>query len=65
MKWWGWWRRDPNGAAHAAAEQQAKLRRDQRMTPVYEQLARVMADLPADELAERVRRAMTVNRRLT
>jgi hypothetical protein len=55
-----WWRRDRNGAAKAAAEQEAKLRAAQRMTPVYERLADALADLPAEELADRVRRALTV-----
>jgi hypothetical protein len=30
------------------------------MTPVYERLADAIADLPAEELAERVRRALTL-----
>lgn len=58
MRWR--WRRERNGAAHAAAEQEAKLRAAQRMTPVYERLADAIADLPAEELAERVRRALTL-----
>lgn len=58
MKWP--WRRDRNGAAKAAAEEEAKLRKEQRMTPVYERLAGAIADLPADELTERMRRAFTV-----
>lgn len=55
-----WWRRDRNGAAKAAAEQEAKLRKEQRETPIYERLAGAMADLPAEELAERLRRALSV-----
>lgn len=58
MKWP--WQRDRNGAAKAAADEEAKLRKDQRMTPVYERLAPVLAELPAEELAERLRRAMQV-----
>ncbi len=54
------WRRERNGAAKAAAEELAKLRKAQRETPVYERLAGAIADLPAEELADRVRRALTV-----
>jgi hypothetical protein len=61
VRWW--WRRKPtNGTAHARAEQEAKLRAAQRMTPVYEQWAERIADLPADELAARMRLAMTIVR---
>ena len=65
-----WWRRkrEHNGEvakAHAEAdrqrrlreEQEAKLRRDQRMTPLYERMADSLAELPDDEFAERVARA--------
>ena len=60
---WRWWRREPNGAAAAAAEQVAKLRRAQRATPHVERMADVIAELPAEELAERLRAAMTIRRR--
>lgn len=53
---WLWWR-DRNGAAKARAEAEAKLRATQRLTPVYEQMARHMADLPDDEFAARVSQA--------
>lgn len=55
-----WWRRDRNGAAKAAAEQEAKLRKEQRETPIYERLAGAVAELPAEELAERLRKALSV-----
>lgn len=54
---WRWWRRTPNGAAKAAAEAEARLRATQRLTPVYEQMARHLADLPDDEFAARVSQA--------
>lgn len=57
MRWWP--RRRRNGDAQAAAEQQAKLRSAQRMTPVYERLAPLVADLPPEELATRLRDALT------
>lgn len=60
MKWWPHKTRD--GDAKAAAEQEAKLRAAQRMTPVYERLADLVADLPAEELAARLRQAMTIAR---
>lgn len=56
---WRWWRRDPNGAARAAADAQARLRATARMTPVYEQWAPIIADLSDEELARRLRLAMT------
>lgn len=58
---WLWWR--ANGEAkreRAAAE--AKLRAVKRQTPTYERLADSIADLPADELADRLRRALMVRR---
>ena len=48
---WRWWRRDPNGAAAAAAEQVAKLHRAQRATPHVERMAQVLAD---DEMRQRI-----------
>lgn len=56
------WRRDRsgNGGKRARIEQEALLRSAERMTPIYEKLADVIADLPAEELADRMRRAMTV-----
>lgn len=60
MMWWR--RRTPNGTAKARAEQEAKLRAAERMTPVYEQWAERIADLPAEELAARLRLAMTIVR---
>lgn len=60
---WRWWRRQPNGAAKAAAEAEAKLRNVQRLTPMYERMAERMAELPDDEFAERV--AQAFRRRLT
>lgn len=59
---WRWWRREPNGAAAAAAVETAKLRAAQRTSAHVERMAEVLADLPAEELAERLRRAMTVRR---
>lgn len=55
MRWWP--RRRRNGDARAAAEQEAKLRAAQRMTPVYEKLAPLVADLSDEEFAERVAKA--------
>lgn len=59
MTWWSRWRRrSPNGsAARAAAESTARLNAARRDTPVIEALAQRMADLPAEELADRVARA--------
>lgn len=51
------WQRDRNGAAKAAAVEQAKLRDAHRETPVARRLA---GRIPDNELAERLRRAMTV-----
>ncbi len=57
MRWWR--RKQPNGTAKARAEQEAKLRAAERMTPVYRAMADVVADLPAEELASRLRLAFT------
>lgn len=57
---WRLWRRRHNGDAAAAAEQRAKLRAAERQTPTYERMAGVLAELPPEELADRLRRAMTV-----
>jgi hypothetical protein len=51
------WRRDGNGAAKAAEVEKAKLRDAHRETPVARRLA---GRIPEHELAERLRRAMTV-----
>ena len=54
-----WFRRHHDDEmAKARAEQEAKLRVAQRMTPHYERFAEVIADLSDEELAERFRRAM-------
>lgn len=58
MRWWP--HRGRNGDAKAAAEQQAKFRAAQRMTPMYEQLAPLIAELPAEVLAARLRDAFTL-----
>lgn len=56
-----WWRvRGRKEAASKRAEQEAKLRSASRMTPVYVAMAPVIADLPPEELAERLYRAMTL-----
>ena len=57
MRWWP--KRGPNGDAHKRAEQEALLRTAQRMTPLYEKLADHVAELPAEELVERLRLALT------
>lgn len=61
MKWWGWWR-PSNGKAAKANAAEAQLRATRRQTAHVERMAEVLADLPAEELAERMRRAMTVRR---
>lgn len=55
---WPWRRHHRNGAEAAAAEAAANLARDKRMTPVYKQLAPIIADLPPEEVAARVARAL-------
>lgn len=57
MKWWP--KRAGNGDAKDRAKQEALLRAAQRMTPVYEHLADHVAELPAEELARRMRAAFT------
>lgn len=51
------WRRRATGAAKARAEAEARLRATERLTPIYEQWARHLAELPDEEFAERVARA--------
>lgn len=46
-----------NGAARAAAESTAKKRAAERMTPAVEVYARHLAELPAEDFADRVARA--------
>lgn len=55
---WPWRRDRRNGAEKAAAEATAKLAKDKRMTPVYKELAPLFADLPPEEVAARVARAL-------
>ncbi len=57
MKWWP--KRGPNGDSHKRAEQEALLRAAKRMTPLYEKLAGHVAELPPEELAQRLRMAFT------
>ena len=45
-------------AAEIRAQAQAQLQRVQRETPKFERLAYGLAQLPPEELAERLRRAM-------
>lgn len=56
---WPWQR---NGHDAKRVREQAARERvtAQKMTPLVERLAEAMADLPAEELNERMRRAMTV-----
>lgn len=54
MKWW--WRNGHDSAElKAHAQRQEKLTR--KMTPLIEQFAEHLADLPPEEFADRVRRA--------
>lgn len=59
---WRWPRRGPNGDARKRREQEAKLRMAKRQTPLYREHAEVLAELPAEELATRVRDALTLRR---
>lgn len=61
MRWWP--KHRSNGDAQRRAEQEHLLRAAKRMTPIYERLADHLAELPAEELAERLRMAFT--RRVT
>lgn len=54
---WRWWRHDSNGAAAAKTEAEIKLRAAKRMTREVEKMADLVAELPADEFADRVSRA--------
>jgi hypothetical protein len=56
-----WWRhKEPNGTAARRAEQEAKLRAAERMTPVYVAMAPILSDLPEEELLKRLRAALTI-----
>lgn len=57
MRLWGWWR-SPNGKAAKARDAEQLLRATRRQTPHVRRVAETLADLPAEELAERMRRAM-------
>ena len=54
---WPWQRRD-EARAIKAEKATAKLRAVKRQTPALERLGDVMAELPPEELAERLRMAM-------
>lgn len=57
--WWLRWWRGPNGsAALGRAEAEARLRAARRATPRIRAMAPAVANLPAEELAERLRQAM-------
>lgn len=60
---WRWPRRGPNGDREHLAEQQARLKAAERMTPLYERLAEHLAELPPEELATRLRAALTLRTR--
>lgn len=60
IRWWRAWRERRNSEAANAREQEAKLHHAERQTAVYERLAQHVADLPDEELAARMRRAMTL-----
>lgn len=52
------WRREPNGAAHARAEAEAKLAAAKKATPRIERMADALArDTSAEEFVERMARA--------
>lgn len=59
MRWWPW-RREPSDAQKTAEAAAAKLRAVRRQTPGVLRLADTLDALPPAELAERLRRAMTV-----
>ena len=58
MKWP--WRHNGHDAKRIREQAERERVTAQKMTPLVKQLAEAMADLPAEELAERMRRAMTV-----
>lgn len=62
---WRWWRRRARRNGHDAEqrrEQERKLAQAKAQTPAVERAADRLASLPPDELAKRVRAAMTVRR---
>lgn len=58
---WPWHRNGHDGRSQRdrAARELAAAK---RLTPLIEQMAGALADLPPEELADRVRRALTVRR---
>lgn len=58
MKWrWPWQRRNGTEAKRARAHAEARLRAAKRATPIVEQAADRMGDMPADEFAQLVAEA--------
>ena len=57
MRWA--WQRNGHEAKQAHDDAKRERVREQRNTPVIGQLASTIADLPAEEFADRVRRALT------
>jgi hypothetical protein len=68
VRWrWPWPRRHQNGTAALRAvaeakqrEQESKLRQAERETPRYERLAEAVANLPPEDLVDRVARMLRV-----
>lgn len=60
MKWP--WQRNGHDARSQRERAARELAEAQRLTPLIAQMADAMAELPAEELAARLRRAMTVRR---
>ena len=56
MRWWGWWRRNGNGARARAERAEEQLRRTQRRTPHIEAIADALS-LPDEEYIARMNRA--------
>lgn len=52
-----WWRRNGQDAKHTREKAEREKQRTQRMTPLIEQWAEHLADLPPEEFADRVRQA--------
>ena len=56
MRFWGWWRRNGNGARARAVKAEADLHRERRKTEQISAMADAIS-LDADEFADRVARA--------
>jgi hypothetical protein len=52
-----WWRRNGHDTAHMKAQAERQAKSTRKLTPLIEQFAEHLADLPDDEFAARVRAA--------